>query len=125
MPFDQTYRFEANSAREFLLVPEGSEDPRPVGFRCEGAPVTRLEGATFATPLRWWEPIQLYDQPSGTATEIEQDAQMLIALTGMPECRDGFTWWPVTVTIEEAEHTGWIQENETANTYRFARIDYD
>jgi hypothetical protein len=121
----EDYSFEANSAREFLLVPEGSEDPRPTGFRCEGAPVTRLEGATFATPLRWWEPVQLYDQPGGTATEIEQNSQMLIALTGTFECRDGFTWWPVTITIEEAEHAGWIQENETANSYRFERIDYD
>jgi hypothetical protein len=117
--------FEAHSALEFILVPDGSGDPRPAGFRCEGAPLTRLEGAVFATPLRWWEPVQLYDEPSGTATEIEQDSQMLIALNGEPECFGGFTWWPVKVIIESEEQTGWIQENMDSTQYFYDRIDYD
>lgn len=117
--------FEGLSTQEFILVPQGSDDPRPEGFRCEGSPLSRLEDAVFATPLRWWEPVLLYDEPGGTATEIEQVSQMLIALRGQPECLDGFTWWPVVIMINSEEQGGWIQENVDTTQYYYDRIDYD
>src|SRR5690606_4940955 len=101
--------FERTTSRQFLLALEGHEDPRPNGFRCEGSPLTRLEGARFATPLLWWEPVQLYDAPGGTATEIESDSQTLIVMRGGPECLNGYTWWQVGIIISSVETDGWIQ----------------
>lgn len=121
----EDYKFEANSARQFLLVPEGTGDPRPQGFRCEGAPISRLVGATFATPLTSWDAINLYDKPGGEVTEIEQGPEMLIALDGDPECLGGFTLWPVTITVGENEYVGWIAENEDMTTYLYDWIEYD
>jgi hypothetical protein len=117
--------FEGMATQQFILVPAGSGDPRPQGLRCEGSPLSRLEDAVFATPLRWREPINLYDEPGGTATEIEQDSQMLIVLDGELECLDGYTWWPVKVVIDSKEQIGWIQENVDSTNYLYDRIDYD
>lgn len=121
----EDYRFEATSARESLLVPKGSDDPRPEGFRCEGAPVSRLMDATVAFPLRWWDTVKLYDEPGGDVAEIKRDKPLSITLIGELKCLGGFTWWPVIITQGEAKHTGWITENEDSISYLYDWIERD
>lgn len=119
--------FEGSSTLDFFVSEPSIPDPRPLGFRCEGAPQTRLQEAIFARPLTYFEPITLYDQPgSEVATEIEQVSQLIIGVDSGPECLDGFTWYQVTVIVDGVEQaTGWIRENYDATHYRYDIMFYD
>lgn len=111
--------FEGVSVAEFILAPPDSDDPRPEGFRCEGAPLTRLQGADSAIPLSYFEPVRLYDAPgSETFTEFPQTGEVFVITLedAEPVCADGFTWYQAAVSDDQA---GWIRENTDATSYFF------
>lgn len=112
--------FEGTRVREFYLAPAGDSDPRPDGFRCDGAPRTYLADATNVYIRHPFETHFLYDAPGGNVvTEIAMATTPATDFTIVsgPECADGFTWYEV----KSDTYSGWIQENIDATQYALGR----